>query len=45
MNNPNNKGRPKMYGEDTFRLQFRVPISHKERITIIVKEYLNKLKT
>ena len=38
------KGRPKMYGEETFKLQFRVPISHKESIKRIVKEYLNKLK-
>lgn len=37
-------GRPKMYNEDTTWLNFRVPISHKDSIKKIVKEYLNKLK-
>lgn len=44
MNKNKKVGRPKLYNEDTTYLNFRVPISHKERITTIVKEYLNKLK-
>ena len=44
MNENKKMGRPKLYNEATFKLQFRVPISHKESIKIIVKEYLLKLK-
>lgn len=39
-----NAGRKPEYNESTTTIAFRVPISHKERITTIVKEYLNKLK-
>lgn len=37
-------GRPLIYQEPTTRLDLRVPISHKESIKTIVKEYLSKLK-
>lgn len=39
-----NSGAKPKYNESTTAIAFRVPISHKERITKIVKEYLNKLK-
>lgn len=37
-------GRKPEYNEPTDTITFRVPISHKESIKRIVKEYLNKLK-
>lgn len=44
MNKLKKAGRPLMYQEPTTRLDLRVPISHKDSIKRIVKEYLNKLK-
>lgn len=37
-------GRKPEYNEPTDTIAFRVPISHKDSIKRIVKEYLNKLK-
>ena len=37
-------GRKPEYNEPTETIAFRVPISHKDTIKIIVKEYLLKLK-
>lgn len=37
-------GRKPEYNEPTTTIAFRVPISHKESIKRIVKEYLSKLK-
>ena len=39
-----NAGRKPEYNEPTDTIAFRVPISHKESIKRIVKEYLSKLK-
>lgn len=39
-----NSGAKPKYNEPTTTIAFRVPISHKESIKRIVKEYLNKLK-
>ena len=37
-------GRSKQYGEQTSTLCFRVPQTHREKITAMVREYLETLK-
>ena len=37
-------GRTKQYGEKTATLCFRVPQTHREKITVIVRAYLENLK-
>lgn len=37
-------GKKPLYEEVTTNITFRVPVSHKELIRVMVKDYLNKLK-
>lgn len=39
-----NCGAKPMYGEKTGTITFRIPMSHRVQISVLVKEYLQKLK-
>lgn len=40
-----NAGRKQKYGEETVTISLRVPISEKQNVRGLVKEYLNKKAT